>query len=140
MCYCISIMNKFLLIFLLVFGMANVVSAQTNNRDEKIKTDIRNVMDKQVEAWNRGDVEEFMQGYWNSPELKFVSGDKITKGWQPTLDNYKKSYDSKAKMGVLTFSKFGYKFFQKIQQLSSEVGIWTGKLTEKKTIRTGNSL
>lgn len=60
-------------------------------------------MNKQVEAWNQGDIEGFMKGYWNSPELKFVSGDKITKGWQPTLDNYKKSYDSKAKMGVLTF-------------------------------------
>ena len=47
---------------------------------------IRQVMDDQTAAWNRGDIEGFMQGYWNSPELKFVSGDNVTKGWQPTLD------------------------------------------------------
>ena len=74
------------------------------SRDEKTKAAIRQVMDEQAAAWNRGDIEAFMQGYWNSPELKFVSGDNVTKGWQPTLDRYKKNYDSKAKMGVLTFS------------------------------------
>ncbi len=43
-------------------------------------------------------------GYWRSEKLTFISGDKVTRGWQQTLDNYKKSYDSRAKMGVLTFS------------------------------------
>ena len=61
-------------------------------------------MSDQTAAWNAGDIEGFMRGYWNSPELKFVSGANVTKGWQPTLDRYKKSYDSRAKMGVLTFS------------------------------------
>jgi len=45
-----------------------------------------------------------MNGYWNSPDLVFVSSDNVTKGWQPTVERYKKNYDSKAKMGVLTFS------------------------------------
>ncbi len=72
--------------------------------DEKIKTQIRAVMDAQVSAWNAGSIDGFMKGYWNSPELTFVSGTNVTKGWQPTLDRYKKSYDSKAKMGALTFS------------------------------------
>ncbi len=72
--------------------------------DEKIKTEIRTVMDTQVSAWNAGSIDGFMKGYWNSPELTFVSGTNVTKGWQPTLERYKKSYDSKAKMGVLTFS------------------------------------
>ena len=72
--------------------------------DEKIKSEIRRVMDAQVAAWNDGDIAGFMKGYWNSPELKFVSGTNVTKGWQPTLERYQKSYDSKAKMGALTFS------------------------------------
>lgn len=76
--------------------------AQT--KDEKAKAAIRKVMDEQSAAWNRGDVEAFMQGYWNSPQMTFVSGDNVTKGWQPTLERYKKSYDTRAKMGVLTFS------------------------------------
>ena len=65
---------------------------------------IRNVMDDQAAAWNRGDIESFMIGYWRSPELKFVSGDRVTRGWQQTLDNYKRSYPNKAAMGTLTFS------------------------------------
>ncbi|MEZ5428644.1 MAG: DUF4440 domain-containing protein [Pyrinomonadaceae bacterium] len=78
-------------------------SAQTKS-DEKIKTAIREVMEKQTAAWNAGDIEGFMAGYWNSPEMKFVSGDNVARGWQAALDRYKKSYDSRAKMGVLTFS------------------------------------
>ncbi len=71
----------------------------------KIDNDIRSVMNEQTAAWNRGDIEGFMKGYWNSPQMTFVSGDNVTKGWQPTLDRYKKTYDTKAKMGVLTFSE-----------------------------------
>ena len=79
-----------------------MVSAQT--KDEKSKTAIRRVMDEQTAAWNRGDIDGFMQGYWNSPNLTFISGDNVTKGWQPTLERYKKSYNSREKMGVLSFT------------------------------------
>jgi len=89
-------------IFLLILFFSIGAFAQT--KDEKAKAAIRKVMEEQASAWNSGNIEGFMQGYWNSPELKFVSGDDVTKGWQPTLDRYKKSYDSRAKMGVLTFS------------------------------------
>ena len=65
---------------------------------------IRQVMDDQAAAWNRGDIDGFMTGYWRSDKLTFVSGTDVTRGWQPTLDRYKKSYDTRAKMGVLTFS------------------------------------
>jgi len=91
-----------MLIFLLIFVSANIAFSQS--KDEKAKAAIRKVMDKQAAAWNSGDIDGFMKGYWNSSELKFVSGDNVTKGWQPTLDRYKKSYDSRAKMGTLTFS------------------------------------
>ena len=96
-------MKYFLLFFVLTLA-ATDLSAQTNKRDEKIEAEIRRVMNEQTGAWNAGDIEGFMRGYWNSPELKFVSGANVTKGWQPTLDRYKKNYDSRAKMGVLTFS------------------------------------
>jgi len=77
---------------------AAVVSAQSDTA-----TSIRKVMSDQVAAWNRGNVEEFMKGYWNSDKLVFVST-AVTRGWQPTLDRYKKSYDTREKMGTLTFS------------------------------------
>jgi ketosteroid isomerase-like protein len=72
--------------------------------DSKAKAEIRAVMDAQAAAWNIGDIDGFMRGYWNSPELVFVSGANVTRGWQPTLNRYKKGYDSRAKMGTLTFS------------------------------------
>jgi ketosteroid isomerase-like protein len=78
------------------------ISAQPKN--EKISEAIKSVMNTQAAAWNAGDIESFMQGYWKSEQMKFVSGDNVSRGWQAALDRYKKNYDSKAKMGVLTFS------------------------------------
>lgn len=72
---------------------------------DKDSAAIRKIMDDQAAAWNRADLEAFMTiGYWRSEKLKFVSGDKITLGWQQTLDNYKKTYGTGDKMGKLTFS------------------------------------
>ncbi len=67
--------------------------------------EIRQVIMKQQDAWNRGDLEVFMAGYWNSPELTFFSGARESKGWQAALDRYKKSYQSAGhEMGKLEFS------------------------------------
>lgn len=77
----------------------------TSFGQSKEQAAIRKVMDDQATAWNRGDIDAFMAiGYWRSEKLTFISGDKVTRGWQQTLDNYKKGYDSRAKMGTLTFS------------------------------------
>ena len=95
-------MKKISTIILLTLLFSIAVFAQS--KDEKSKAEIRKVMDDQAAAWNRGSIEGFMQGYWNSPQLTFVSGTNVTRGWQPTIERYKKSYDSREKMGVLTFS------------------------------------
>jgi ketosteroid isomerase-like protein len=65
---------------------------------------IRAVLDDQVAAWNRGDIDGFMQGYARSPRTTFVSGDEVTRGWQTVHERYAKKYNSRAKMGALTFS------------------------------------
>lgn len=87
----------------IVFLCAASVSAQS--KAEKTKAEIRKVLDEQTAAWNRGDIEGFMRGYWNSPEMTFVSGNSVTKGWQPTLERYKRAYDTPEKMGRLSFSE-----------------------------------
>ena len=66
--------------------------------------EIRAVMKAQVAAWNRGDIDGFMQGYARSNATEFVSGDRLTRGWQTVRDRYRKKYDSREKMGTLTFS------------------------------------
>lgn len=66
--------------------------------------DILALLQAQNEAWNRGDIETFMLGYWKSDQLRFGSGGKITLGWQATLDNYKTRYHDEAAMGTLAFT------------------------------------
>jgi beta-aspartyl-peptidase (threonine type) len=66
---------------------------------------VREVLDAQVAAWNKGDLKGFMAGYWKSEKLTFFSGDKIEHGWQATYDRYQKRYQSEGReMGKLTFS------------------------------------
>ncbi len=78
--------------------------AQVRGSSDEEKEAIRAVMDKQSSAWNAGDIPGFMAGYWRSPNMTFVSGDTVTRGWQAALDRYKRNYDTKEKMGTLTFS------------------------------------
>ncbi|HVG39639.1 MAG TPA: nuclear transport factor 2 family protein [Pyrinomonadaceae bacterium] len=65
---------------------------------------VRAVLDAQVAAWNRGDIDAFMGGYDRSEKTTFVSGDTVARGWQTVLDRYRKNYDSPAKMGTLAFA------------------------------------
>ena len=81
-----------------------VAAQPRSTHDLKIKAAIRAVLDAQAAAWNRGDIEGYMAGYDRSPNTEFVGGDSISRGWQTVLDRYKKNYDSREKMGVLTFS------------------------------------
>jgi uncharacterized protein (TIGR02246 family) len=65
---------------------------------------VRAVWTTQVEAWNRGDLEGFMAGYWKSPDLVFFSNGTETRGWQATLDRYRARYQAEGKeMGTLDF-------------------------------------
>lgn len=93
-------------ILIVLFLLTTIVFAQTaQETPEQKQNAIRAVLNAQVTAWNRGDLEGFMDGYWRSPNLEFYSGDKVTNGWDATLERYKKSYQSEGKeMGKLDFS------------------------------------
>jgi ketosteroid isomerase-like protein len=66
--------------------------------------EIESVLRAQEAAWNHGDIDGFMNGYWRSDKTVFVSDDEVTRGWQKVLDRYKAKYSDRAKMGTLTFS------------------------------------
>ena len=85
-----------LLISILVFSIT--LMAQSND----VKA-IMKLLKQQDAAWNRGDLEGFMEGYWKSDSLMFIGKSGITYGWQKTLDNYKKGYPDTAAMGKLDF-------------------------------------
>jgi hypothetical protein len=86
------------------------------------ESDIRALLHKQTEAWNRGDIEGFMEGYWKNDSLMFIGKSGITYGWQKTLDNYKKGYPDKTAMGFLTFTLIEIKPLSK--KYYSVVGKW----------------
>lgn len=90
-------MKKYLLSILLYFVFA---AANAQSKDETI---VRNVLETQRHAWNEGNVEKYMEGYWKSDSLMFIGKSGVTYGWQKTLENYKKGYPDTAAMGKLDF-------------------------------------
>jgi ketosteroid isomerase-like protein len=92
-------MRKFILFLLLSYSFT--AFAQTKDKDEAI---IRKILDDQTASWNRGDIENFMSGYWQSDSLLFIGKSGITSGWKQTLANYKKGYPDTAAMGKLSFN------------------------------------
>ncbi|WP_420316335.1 YybH family protein [Ekhidna sp.] len=85
------------LFFALILFHFSSISQSTDERA------IREVLAQQVECWNEGDLECFMEGYWKSEQLVFIGSKGLTYGWQQTLDNYKKRYPDKSAMGILSF-------------------------------------
>jgi uncharacterized protein (TIGR02246 family) len=63
------------------------------------------VIKQQAEAWNRGDIDAFMEHYWKSDELTFSSGGQTTRGWKGTKESYQRRYPTREKMGRLSFSR-----------------------------------
>jgi ketosteroid isomerase-like protein len=103
-----------------------------DSSSQKVKTSVEQVLRTQQEAWNRHDLEAFMTGYWNSPELTFFSGAHETSGWQGALERYRKAYQSEGKeMGNLEFSNL------RIEPLGSDAafvrGAWRLTMSDDKT-------
>jgi beta-aspartyl-peptidase (threonine type) len=91
-------------------------------KPDAAEAEINRLLGSQVEAWNRGNLEGFMSGYWNSPDLEFYSGGTITKGWEPTLQRYQKRYQGKGnEMGKLAFQEL------EIAVLSGKAAVASGK-------------
>lgn len=100
------------------------------------ETAIRSLMNDQTKAWNRGDIESFMKGYWENDSLMFIGQSGVTYGWKNTLNNYKKNYPDTATMGKLTFNiitvkKLSPKYYHVIGQwhLKRSIGDASGHYT-----------
>jgi len=115
---------KYTLVFLAIAQLIVTVSTNAQTPSEK---SIRAVIEAQRDAWNRGDIEGYMDGYDRSDKTVFVSGDSVTHGWQTVLERYKKSYDTREKMGQLTFSDLD------ITLLSKDTAVVIGRWLLKRT-------
>ena len=87
---------------------------------------VRAVIKVQEAAWNRGDIDGYMNGYARSGKTIFVSGDKVTRGWQTVRDRYKKKYNTREKMGALTLSEL------EVTPLSGEAALVLGRWSLKR--------
>ena len=114
---------KHILLFCLGFAMMCVCTAQ--NKDEAA---IKLMLTNQTQAWNAGDINSFMIGYWQSDSLLFIGKNGPKYGYQTTLNNYKKGYPDTAAMGKLTSTVISFK------KLSNEYYFVIGKWHLTRTI------
>lgn len=111
--------KRALAIFFCILLAAVVHGAPT--QPQNATGQIRSVLCEQQEAWNRADIDGFMNGYARSPSTVFVSDDTIRRGWETVRARYRKKYSDRAKMGALTFSDL------EITQLSPDAAVVLGR-------------
>lgn len=109
----------------LAFFLSVTIQSIAQSKDEIA---IRKILDEQTAAWNRGDIDNFMNGYWENDSLMFIGKSGVTYGWTNTLNNYKKGYPDTAAMGKLIFNLI------QVKKLSKEYYHVTGKWLLKRSI------
>jgi uncharacterized protein (TIGR02246 family) len=97
------------LLLMMPFAQLGIEAAPRDSRDAD-RAAIQAVLDAQQSAWNRGDVDAFLVGYWHSPELTFSGSNGVSRGWDGVLARYKKNYPDRATMGHLDFSQLEFRF------------------------------
>lgn len=107
--------------FFLLLGALLSLQMGHAQREDANTTAIRKVMQAQEVAWNKGDLDAFMEGYWHSDSLCFIGSKGLTYGWDATLANYKQGYPDRAAMGVLTFTLI------RVEKLSGKDAFVIGK-------------
>jgi uncharacterized protein (TIGR02246 family) len=99
------------LVFLMVLLAG--IRGLTAPSSEEHKSDheaILAILNAQQAAWNRGDVDAFLTGYWQSPEVTFSGSNGVSRGWDEVLARYKRNYPDRAAMGQLDFSELEFRF------------------------------
>jgi ketosteroid isomerase-like protein len=105
--------------------LVSITGAKAQSADESA---IRKLLAQQTAAWNRGDVDSFMKGYWENDSLMFIGKSGVTYGWYNTLKNYKKGYPDTASMGQLSFTLI------QVKKLSPKYYHVTGKWFLKRSV------
>ncbi len=109
--------------FLTTLFLSILAPMQAFTQPDKDIEAVKTVLRIQNEAWNRGDIDAFMEGYWKSDQLQFTNSGGVTFGWENTLNGYKKRYPDLAAMGKLTFEVIN------INRRSKKVISLSGKYT-----------
>jgi ketosteroid isomerase-like protein len=97
--------GRYFLLLALLTLTPRPMHTQESHPSDRISAQISAVLSAQRDAWNRGDVRAFMDGYWNSPDVTFSGSSGVTRGWQAVLSRYQQRYATKEAMGQLDFSE-----------------------------------
>lgn len=116
-------MKKRFLLICIVTAIISSVAAQNNDKKSILK-----VLDEQVLYWNKGDLDNFVKGYWNNDSVMFIGSKGIVYGYENTLNRYKQSYSDTAKMGKLNFN------ILHVNKLSPDVYFVVGKFFLKRSV------
>ena len=118
-------MKRILSFLIILFALNFNVNAQKTNT---IIKDVTTLLMLQKDAWNEGNIDKYMSFYWRSDSLRFMGKSGVTKGWQNTLEKYKKSFPDKETMGFLSFDNLQYELIDRDNIIV--IGSW--KLTRTK--------
>ena len=114
-------MKKFVLLQIFTLLIIPLLSYSQPGPDiPKVKNEIQTILDRQKTAWNRGNIEGFMEDYWKSKNFTFQSGNNRLHGWNALLSRYEKSYSGE-KMGKLDFTDI------EIKVLSNDIAYVLGR-------------
>jgi uncharacterized protein (TIGR02246 family) len=102
-----------LLFACVALGVATIARTQAQEERQSDRAAITKILDAQQKAWNEGNVDAFLDGYWRSPELTFSGSSGIARGWDGVAARYKKNYPDRAAMGRLDFSNLEFRFLGK---------------------------
>jgi ketosteroid isomerase-like protein len=116
-------MRLFLITTILLFSFACNKKASSSLTAVDYKS-IKNVLDSQVYAWNKGDVKTFMKGYWDSDELRFIGKNGVRYGYKSVESNYLKNYNSIEKMGHLSFDSLIFTQISGEDKVANVTGQW----------------
>ncbi len=98
-------MNRLGSLALLAVGLGAAMAAAQESTVPAVQDELSQQISQQCAAWNRGDLDAFMEYYWKSDGLTFSSGGRTTRGWQATMDRYDRTYRAAKQMGKLAFSE-----------------------------------
>ncbi len=115
-------------------GLALVLGCGAGHFSTADAEAIEALLHRQQQAWNRGDVEAFMDGYWRSAQMTFSSGAVIERGWDATLERYQTRYPDAATMGQLAFD------IEEIRPLSADAAVVLGRFTLTETSEAGTGV
>lgn len=110
-------------------GLFLLISSALLAQNNKNWSQVSDILAVQEKAWNEGNIDAFMQGYWKNDSLKFVGKSGVVYGWQNTFDRYKKNYPDRATMGILKFEVVSKE--QMGKEVYFVVGKWHLKREEK---------